>query len=99
MNIRSKIFGNGAEEESPVLKAKQPKGAKADTLNSIPVIREETRRGDTRDQDRHRLPDEQVGLTHGGVTHSVKLVNLSGGGAMVEAGFEPALWDRVELRL
>ena len=64
MNIRSKIFGNGAAEELPVLKAKKPKGAKADTLNSIPVIREETRRGDTRDQDRHRLPDEEVALTH-----------------------------------
>ncbi len=99
MNIRSKIFGNGAAEESPVLKAKKPKGAKADTLNSIPVIREETRRGDTRDQDRHRLPDEQVTLTHAGHAHSVQLVNLSGGGAMVAADFEPTLWDRVELHL
>jgi hypothetical protein len=99
MNIRSKIFGNGAAEESPVLKAKKPKGAKADTLNSIPVIREETRRGDTRDQDRHRLPDEQVTLTHEGRPHSVQLVNLSGGGAMVAADFEPTLWDRVELHL
>ena len=99
MNIRSKIFGNGAAEESPVLKAKKPKGAKADTLNSIPVIREETRRGDTRDQDRHRLPDEQVTLTHAGRAHSAQLVNLSGGGAMVAADFEPTLWDRVELHL
>ena len=99
MNIRSKIFGNGAAEQSPVLKAKKPKGAKPDTLNSIPVIREETRRGDTRDQDRHRLPDEQVSLTHAGRTHSVQLVNLSGGGAMVAADFEPTLWDRVELHL
>lgn len=99
MNIRSKIFGNGAAEESPVLTAKTPKGAKADTLNSIPVIREETRRGDTRDQDRHRLPDEQVTLTHAGRAHSVQLVNLSGGGAMVAADFEPPLWDRVELHL
>lgn len=99
MNIRSKIFGNGAAEELPVLKAKKPKGAKADTLNSIPVIREETRRGDTRDQDRHRLPDEQVTLTHAGHAHSVQLVNLSGGGAMVAADFEPTLWDRVELHL
>ena len=99
MNIRSKIFGNGAAEESPVLKAKKPKGAKADTLNSIPVIREETRRGDTRDQDRHRLPDERVTLTHAGRAHSAQLVNLSGGGAMVAADFEPTLWDRVELHL
>ena len=99
MNIRSKIFGNGAAEESPVLKAKKSKGVKADTLNSIPVVREETRRGDTRDQDRHRLPDEQVSMTHEGRRHLVQLVNLSGGGAMVAADFEPKLWDRVELHL
>jgi hypothetical protein len=99
MNIRAKIFGNGEAEESPVVQAKKPKGAKADTLNSIPVVREETRRGDTRDQDRHRLPDEQVSLTHDGRSHTVQLVNLSGGGAMVAADFEPMLWDRVELHL
>ena len=41
MNIRSKIFGGGnAAEEPVVVKAKKPKGAKAETLNSIPVIRE-----------------------------------------------------------
>jgi hypothetical protein len=99
MNIRSKIFGNGAAEESPVLKAKKPKGAKADALNSIRVIREETRRGDTRDQDRHRLPNEEVGLTYKTRRYSVQLVNWSGGGAMVAADFEPMLWDRVELHL
>ena len=38
-------------------------------------------------------------MTHGGRAHSVKLVNLSGGGAMVAADFEPMLWDRVELHL
>ena len=55
MNIRSKIFGSGKQaEESPVVRAKAPKGVKADTLNSIPVAREETRRANTRDGDRHR---------------------------------------------
>ena len=100
MNIRSKIFGGGkAAEESPVIQAKAPKGVKADTLNSIPVVREETRRANTRDGDRHRLPDEQVRLTHKGESHEVRLVNLSGGGAMVEGGFSPMLWDRVDLHL
>lgn len=100
MNIRSKIFGSGKQaEESPVVRAKAPKGVKADTLNSIPVAREETRRANTRDGDRHRLPDEQVCLTHNGETHEVRLVNLSGGGAMVESGFSPMLWDRVDLHL
>ena len=98
MNIRAKIFG-GQKDENPVVKAKKPKGAKADTLNSIAVAREEARRGDTREGDRHRLPDEQVTVTRNGESHNVQLINLSGGGAMVSGGFDPMLWDQVELHL
>ncbi len=98
MNIRAKIFG-GQKDENPVVQAKAPKGAKADTLNSIAVTREEARRANTRDGDRHRLPDEQVTATHNGQSHGVQLVNLSGGGAMVSAAFEPMLWDKVQLHL
>jgi len=100
MNIRAKIFGNGdTDGQSPVVAAKKPKGAKADTLNSIPVIREATRRGDTRNKDRHRLPDEQVRVTHNGCDCDAQLLNLSGGGAMITGALEPMLWDRVELHL
>lgn len=98
MNIRARIFG-GKVEENPLVQAKKPKGAKADTLNSVSVSREEYRRGDTRDGDRHRLPEEQVRVTHDEQGHDVQLVNLSGGGAMVEGDFEPMLWDRVDLHL
>src|SRR5215213_3190052 len=98
MNIRAKIFG-GKEDESPVVPAKAPKGARADALNSIAVRREETRRADTRQGDRHRLPDEQVRVSHDGELHEVQLINLSGGGAMIAGPFEPMLWDRVELQL
>lgn len=98
MNIRAKIFG-GQPDPDPVVAAKQPKGAKADTLNSVAVTREETRRGNTRDGDRHRLPDEQVRVSHNGEAHEVQLINLSGGGAMVSGAFEPMLWDAVELHL
>ena len=31
--------------------------------------------------------------------HQVDLINLSGGGAMVRGGFNPLLWDRVDLHL
>ena len=100
MNIRSKIFGNGkGEDETPVVASKKPKGAKAHALNSISVARETTRKADTRDEDRHRLPDEQVSATYKGQTHNVQLVNLSGGGAMVASDFEPRLWDRLQLHL
>jgi hypothetical protein len=100
MNIRAKIFGGASTEEEPVVvAAKKPKGVKADTLNSVPVTREEARRGNTRADDRHRLPDEQVKVTHNGKTVAVQLVNLSGGGAMVSGDFSPKLWDRLELQL
>jgi len=98
MNIRARIFG-GKTEENPVVQAKKPRGAKADALGSIAVPREETRRADTRDSDRHRLPDEQVRVTYQGADREVQLVNLSGGGAMVAGEFEPMLWDRVDLHL
>jgi len=102
MNIRAKIFGGASakQDEGPlVVAAKAPKGAKADTLDSIPVERDETRRGNTRTDDRHRLPDEQVEVRYAGTTTAVKLINLSGGGAMVSGDFQPKLWDRVELHL
>ena len=99
MNIRAKIFGGGKGEESPVVQAKQPKGAKAHTLDSIAVAREVTRKADTRDEDRHRLPDEQVRITYAGQDRDVQLINLSGGGAMIACDFEAKLWDRLQLHL
>jgi hypothetical protein len=99
MNIRSRILGGKAADE-PLLKGKQPKGVKADTLDSVPVVREASRTANTRDQDRHRLADdEQVRLVHRGKERTVQLVNLSGGGAMIAGKFNPKLWDRVELHL
>jgi hypothetical protein len=97
MNIRAKIFS--AEEAGPeLLGSKKPKGAKAEKLESVTVQREERRRSNGRNQDRHRLLDEKIRLTHRGRARKVELINLSGGGAMV-SGFEPKLWDKVELHL
>ena len=90
MNIRAKIFG-GQTEQSPVVSAKKPKGAKSDTLDSVAVRREEARRANTRECDRHRLADEAVRVVHDGKTHELSLVNLSGGGAMVAGDFTPML--------
>lgn len=100
MNIRAKIFGGAANQDEPlVVAAKKPKGARAEGLNSVPVAREESRRANTRSDDRHRLPDEQVRVTYKGKSVTVQLVNLSGGGAMVSGDFAPKLWDRLELHL
>ena len=97
MNIRAKIYG-GDSAEPELLGAKKPRGAKADELNSVVVPREEKRRSNSRYGDRHRLLNEQVSLIHEGKKHELELINLSGGGAMV-SGFEPKLWDKVELHL
>ena len=97
MNIRAKIYGDWVEE--PLLKAKKPRGAKADELDSIPVPRESRQRSDSRAEDRHRLLNERARVTHDGAHHEVELINLSGGGAMISGALKPLLWDRLDLHL
>jgi hypothetical protein len=100
MNIRSKVYGGGgAASEEPILRPKKPRGAKADSLDSIAVPREASRSTNARAEDRHRLLDEFVRLSHAGVTHEVQLINLSGGGAMISADIDLPLWDKAELNL
>jgi hypothetical protein len=98
MNIRAKVYGSSMLEE-PLLRDKQPKGAKPDELDSVTVPREESRRGNSRNADRHRLSEESVRVVHDGVSHEAQLVNLSGGGAMIRASFDVKLWDGIELHL
>ena len=98
MNIRAKVFG-GKSDEPSLIKAKTPKGVRADDLHSISVTREESRRVNSRDDDRHRLTSEQVELVLAGRSYTLDLVNLSGGGAMVAGKLPAKLWDKVELRL
>lgn len=100
MNIRAKIFGGADAAGDPsLLGTKKPKGAKADTLNSVTVSREESRRSNNRTSDRHRLSGETVRVSHGGKDYEAELINLSGGGAMVAGDFKPKLWDRIDLHL
>ena len=99
MNIRAKIFGGASAADEPLLKAKSPRGAKADTLHSVKVARDAQRTNNNRGEDRHRLTDEQARVTYNGFDSEVELINLSGGGAMVSAQFEPMIWDRVDLHL
>src|SRR5258708_7772093 len=99
MNIRAKIYGGGAAADWTILKAKKPKSTKADALHSIAVSREARRLANSRDEDRHRLSNERVRVSHNGTDHDAELINLSGGGAMIAGPFRPMLWDRVELHL
>lgn len=97
--FRSRLFGKQGEPES-LLPVKTPKGSNGESgLRTIAVQRSESRTSDTRGADRHRLPDLVITATHMGRTHDAQLVNLSGGGAMISADFEPMLWDRVDLHL
>ena len=98
--FRSRVFGGKNEPSGPLLPGKAPSGANAESgLQTIIVSRSESRTSDTRYGDRHPLPDESVTITHGGKKREVRLVNLSGGGAMISRNFEPMLWDRVDLHL
>lgn len=97
MNIRAKIFGGVAE--SPLVSVKNPKGAQADALLTIPVVRLQSRHADTRLEDRFALGNESARLVRDGIPHAVKLINVCGGGAMVAAPFDAILWERLELHL
>lgn len=99
MNIRQRIFRNAERGDSPLVTVKQPKGAKADMLHSIPVRRQESRHGDTRLGDRYRVAGESARVTHEGSTHDVQLLNICGSGAMISAAFAPLPWERVKLQL
>jgi hypothetical protein len=98
MNIRAKIYGSGNPQE-PIFRDKRPKGAKSDELQSITVTRGESRRGNSRTEDRHRLSEETVTITHDGASHQAQLINVSGGGVMVRGSLDLKLWDTVELQL
>lgn len=98
MNIRAKIFGGPIAREREILRSKNRRQASPESLEGL-IAREQSRMNHSRSEDRHRLVDERVRLSHGDQSHEVELINVSGGGAMVSGDVELALWDRVELRL
>ena len=99
-SFRSAILsGKGLHPADPVVRQKRAPGTEADNLASVDVPRQEPRRHNHRDDDRHRLDRETATARFKGETFEVDLVNLSGGGAMIRAGFAPRLWDRVDLVL
>ncbi len=76
--------GDGLHPSGPTMPSKKPSGSdESKGLNSIPVVREEIRSANHRDDDRHRLQAEQAVIRVGRKSHEVELVNLSGGGAMI----------------
>ena len=98
--FRSAIMsGNGLHPKNPLVSEKNARGATEDDLSSVEVPRSEERSANHRDDDRHRLDRERACARFAGEEHEVDLINLSGGGAMIRADFEPRLWERVDLIL
>jgi len=99
MNIRAQVYGYTPSDQSPLVLAKQPKGARADMLHSIPVVRREARCGETRAEERSRLDGQAAKLTHKGATYEVQLMNRCSGGAMIAAELQVMPWDSAQLYL
>lgn len=99
-SFRSSVLGGPTAPETLLVAGKTTKRVGAsDGLDAVAVSRSETRRGNHRDSDRHRLESLRAIVRKGGRNHVVALVNLSGGGAMVEGAFKAVLWDKVTLVL
>ncbi len=73
--------------------------AKDDSLEGSMVQRGEVRRGNHRGGDRHRLAAQRATARYEAEAHDVEVVNLSSGGAMIRCGFQPRLWDMLQLQL
>lgn len=101
--FRKKVLG-GDEPSGPLLRAKELKYAPShspdgESFAALAIPRSEGRKVNHRDVDRYRLGDEQVCLIHEGEKTPVQLINLSGGGAMIEGAPALRLWDRVEIEV
>jgi len=98
--FRSAILGGaGAGSAGPLVSTKKGRNAEGERLASVEIPRDTGRSTDHRDEDRHRLARETAVIGYKGSKLPADLINLSGGGAMIEADIEPRLWDRVDLYL
>jgi len=98
--FRSTILGGAANTPpTPLIATKSGGKAESQRLASVEITRDAGRSTDHRDEDRHRLARETAIIDYKGDRLDVDLINLSGGGAMIEAGITVRLWDRIDLYL
>lgn len=93
------LGGSIGAPSTPLVTTKRGGNADGSALNSVEIARDASRSADHRDDDRHRLARETATITYKRRKIEVDLVNLSGGGAMIEAQIKPRLWDRIDLHL
>lgn len=99
MDMRSGSVGKWAGDgDSPLLRNKRPRKT-GEGLGSLPISREEARRNDAREQDRLPAHGQRCRVTYRGRDAEVEIVNLSGGGAMIETAMQPNLAERLDLHL
>src|SRR6185295_7901066 len=96
-NFRKAILTGKGLKGDPIVQQKSKRGALEDDLSTVEVPRGEERSQNHRDDDRHRLEQEQITARFEGQEYQADLINLSGGGAMIRADFSPRLWERVDL--
>lgn len=91
---------SGGQHQSPLVSEKTRRvDPDAVGLDGLEMPRSEARRGNHRDEDRHRLSGETAQVRYRGNNHLVDVINVSGGGAMIRADFTPRLWDLLDLQL
>jgi PilZ domain len=93
------LRGEAGAPVSPIVTDKRGSAAEADSLDGVIIPRGSVRLADHRGEDRHRLARETATIDYKGRSVEADLINLSGGGAMIEADISPRLWDRVDLYL
>ncbi len=93
------LGGAGAPPSNPLVTEKNGGTANGQRLGSFEITRDARHSANHRDQDRHRLARETAIIGYKGKKLEADLINLSAGGAMVEADVNPRLWDRVDLYL
>ncbi|MDQ3246768.1 MAG: PilZ domain-containing protein [Pseudomonadota bacterium] len=97
-SFRSAVLG--FEPVSPLVSDKHTRRVDAaGGLEQVPVPRTEHRRSNQRSIDREVRACETVTVRKGRRSSAVALVNLSGGGAMIEGDLDARLWDKVVLEL
>ena len=99
--FRSAVLSStpGARITPLIAQKRARESAAGEGLDAVAVTRSEKRRTNQRGDDRHRLPAEAATVRFKKKLHSIELINLSGGGAMIGGTLKPKLWDRVDLVL
>lgn len=96
--LRSAILtGDVGSFQNPVARKEKCRRGSPPTLVDIPIPREERRLTDQRREDRFQGVVERATIVFRGKKTLVPIVNVSGGGAMIESLIVPRIGERIGL--